>query len=180
MKIEKSTLKQKIQNLKQEERLSQQKASYAKELCEAALENEKTTVAELKEYSNLKTELGKFGLSIENDLPKFVQVVHGIKQSGYDVDKVLSEYSDQEIKQLTRDLLINQVEGLKGTKMELQNESYFLKSQVDQHRQRLSVYDELKSMGFGLGELKILYDTIREIADEYNFHDYRMLINELY
>ena len=59
MKIEKSTLKQKIQNLKQEERLSQQKASYAKELCEAALENEKTTVAELKSMG--------FGLRVKNN-----------------------------------------------------------------------------------------------------------------
>jgi hypothetical protein len=72
-------------------RLQQQKSF------DAVLEVEKTTVAELKEYSKLKAELGKFGLSIENDFPKFVQVVHGIKQRGYDVDKVLSEYSVQEL-----------------------------------------------------------------------------------
>ena len=80
----------------------------------------------------------------------------------------MSEYSVQEIKQLTRDLLINQVKGLNGTKMGLQNECYFLKSQVDQHTQRLYVYDELKSMGFGLRELKIIRNTIKELAAENN------------
>jgi hypothetical protein len=31
------------------------------------------------------------------------------------------------------------------------------------HRKRLYVYDELKSMGFGLRELKILLNTIKEL-----------------
>ena len=150
MKIEKSTLKQKIQNLKQEERLSQQKASYAKELCEAALENEKTTVAELKEYSKLKAELEKHGLSIENDFPKFVQVVHGIKQYEWDDNKILSDYSDEQIKQIKCDLRSTQIKESEDKITRLQSECDFLKSQVDQHTQRLYVYAELKSMGFGL------------------------------
>jgi hypothetical protein len=150
LKNEKSTLKQNIQNLKQEEQLSHQKASYAKELCDAALENEKTTDAELKEYSKLKAELGKFGLSVENDLPKFVQVVHGIKKYEWDVNKVLSDYSDEQIKQIKGDLLTDKVKRLEDINPRLESQRYFLKSQVDQHTQRLSVNDELKSMGFGL------------------------------
>jgi hypothetical protein len=136
--------------LKEKKEILEIEAAVAKDLRDEALEDEKTTVAEVREYSNLKAELKKYGLSIVDDIPKFTQVIHGIKQRGYDVDKVLSEYSVQEIKQLTRDLLINQVKGLNGTKMGLQNECYFLKSQVDQHTQRLYVYDELKSMGFVL------------------------------
>jgi hypothetical protein len=162
-KLEEET---KISNEKKE--ISEIEAAVAKDLRDVDLENEKTTVAELREYSKLKAELGKFRLSIEDDIPKFVQLVHGIKQRGYDVDKVVSEYSDQEIKQLTRDLLINQVNKLKDTKMGLQNECYFLNSQVDLHSQRLYAYDELKSIRVGLRELKIIINTIKELAAENN------------
>jgi hypothetical protein len=180
MKNEKRTLKQDIQNLQQQKKVSQQEASWSKELHDAALEDEKTTVAEIREYSNFKTELEKHGLSIEDDARKFVQVIHGIKQHGYDVDKVLSEYLDQEIKQIKRDLLINEVKGLEDTKTRLLSECSSLESQVNLHSQRLYIYDELKSMGFGLGELKIILNTIKEIAAEENVIDYRLAVDKFF
>ena len=56
-KNEKGKLKQDIQNLLNEKTEAQEKTSLANELCDTALENEKTTAAELREYSNLKAEL---------------------------------------------------------------------------------------------------------------------------
>ena len=100
MKNEKRTLEQDIQNLRKEKKQSQEEASYAKELRDAAIEDERITTAELREYSNLKAELRRCGLSIEEDIPKFVQVVHGIKRYENDVDKILSDYSDEQIKQI--------------------------------------------------------------------------------
>ena len=163
-KNEKRILKHDIENLHKEKQEAQQEASYANELYDAALENEKTTVAKLREYSNLKAGLEKHGLSIEEDISKFVRVVYGIKQYGYDVDKVLSDYSDQEFKQLKRDLLINQVKELEDKKTRLLSECSFLESKVNLHSQLLYVYNELKSIGVGLRELKIITNTIKEIA----------------
>jgi hypothetical protein len=113
-----------------------------------------------------------------DDIPKFTQVIHEIKQGGYDVDKILSEYSDQEIKQLTRDLLIGQVKGLEDTKTRLLSECSFVESQIDLHRQRLYVYNELELMEFGLRRLKILRNTIKEIAAEDNVIDYRTAVDK--
>jgi DNA-binding CsgD family transcriptional regulator len=128
-KNEITKLEEDIQTLKEKKEGSEVETSVANDLRDAALENEKTTVAELGEYSNFKTELRKCGLSIEEDIPKFVQVVYGIKQYEYDVNKVLSDYSDEQIKQIKRDLLINQVKRLEDTKLGLLSECSSLESQ---------------------------------------------------
>ena len=38
------------------------------------------TTAELKSYSDLKKELGRYGIDIDDDLLKFAKVVRGISQ----------------------------------------------------------------------------------------------------
>jgi hypothetical protein len=170
MKNEKKALKQDIQNLRKQKKVSEEEASLAHELRDAAFETEKVTYAELREYSKFKTELGKYGLSssIVDDARKLVQTIYGIKQQGYDVSKVLSEYSDLEFKQVNRDMLNSRVRELGDRKMNLQNYCSFLESQVNLHNQRLYVYDELESLGFGLTKLKILRNAIKEIAAEDN------------
>ncbi|HEX5891796.1 MAG TPA: helix-turn-helix domain-containing protein [Nitrososphaeraceae archaeon] len=167
-KNEKRALKKDIQNLQKQKKISEEQASAANDLRDAALENEKVTVAELREYSKFKTELGKYGLSVDVDTRKLVQVIYGIKQRGYDVKKVLSEYSDIEFTQEKRDMLSTQVRALEDKIVNLRNQYSFLESQVNLHSQRLYVYDELDSMGFGLTKLKILRNAIKEIAAEDN------------
>jgi hypothetical protein len=169
-KNEKRALKKDIQNLQKQKKISEEEASAANDLRDAALENEKVTVAELREFTKFKTELRRCGLSssIVDDARKLVQVIYGIKQHGYDVGKVLSEHSDLQIKQIKYDILSNQNRELEHRKMDLQSQCSFFESQVNLHSQRLYVYDELDSMGFGLTKLKILRNTIKEIAAEDN------------
>jgi hypothetical protein len=119
-KNEKRILKEEIQSLKNEKEVSEEEASLAHELRDAALENEKTTVTELREYSNFKAELKKYGLSFVDDTPKFVRVMYGIKQQNeYDVGKILSEYSDLKFKQVNRDMLSRRVRELEDKKLHL-------------------------------------------------------------
>jgi hypothetical protein len=169
MKNVKRMLKKDIQNLQKQKKISEEEASYANELRDAAFEDQKTTYTELREYSNFKTELGKYGLSVDDDTRKLVRVIYGIKQRNeYDVKKVLSEYSDIEFMQDKRDMLSNLVRTLEDKIVYLQGQCSFLESQVNLHNQRLYVYDELKSMGLGIRELKIILNTIKEIAAENN------------
>src|SRR5215208_5734418 len=181
-KNEKRTLKKDIQNDQKQKKISEEEASYANELRDAALENEKTTVTELREYSNFKAELRGFGLSssIVDELRKLVRVIYGIKQRAYDVDKVLSEYSDIEFMQVKRDMLSTQVRTLEDKIVNLQSQYSFLESQVNLHRQLLRIYDELNLMGFGLRELNILYNRINEISAEYKIFGYKALVNEFF
>ena len=168
-KNEKRKLKEDIQNLQKQKKMSEEEASYANELRDAALENEKVTVAELREYSNFKAELGKYGLSVDVDTRKLVRAIYGIKQRNeYDVGKILSEYSDLKFMQDKRDMLSTQVRALEDKIVDLRYQYSFLESQVNLHSQRLYVYDELDSIGFVLTKLKILRNTIMEIAAEDN------------
>jgi hypothetical protein len=124
-KNEKRKLKEDIQNLQKQKKISEEEASYANELRDAALENEKTTVTELREHSNFKSELRRCGLSsssIVDDPQKLVRVIYGIKQRGYDVDKVLSEYSDIEFMQEKRDMLSTRVRTLEDKIVNLQSQ----------------------------------------------------------
>jgi hypothetical protein len=121
------------------------------------------------EFTKFKTELGKYGLSVVDDTRKLVRVIYGVKQRNeYDVGKILSEYSDIEFMQEKRDMLSKLVRALEDKIVDLRNQYSFLESQVNLHRQRLYVYDELDSMGFGLTKLKILRNAIKEIAAEDN------------
>jgi hypothetical protein len=116
-KNEKRTLKEEIQALKNEKKVSEEEASLAHELRDEALKDEKVTVSELREYSKFKTELGKYGLSFVDDTRKLVQVIYGIKQQNrYDIEKVLSEYSDIDFMREKRDILISQVRELEDKK----------------------------------------------------------------
>src|SRR5918994_564176 len=69
-----------------------------------------------------------------------------------------------QLSRLKRQLLLK----LEDRKMNLQNDCSSLESQVNLHNQRLYVYDELESLGFGLTKLKILRNAIKEIAAEDN------------
>jgi hypothetical protein len=168
-KNEKRKLKEDIQKIQKQKKISEEEASYANELRDAALENEKTTVTELREYSNFKAELRRCGLSsssIVDDPRKLVRVIYGIKQRGCDVDKVLSEYLDIEFMQVKRDMLSSQARILEDKIVNLQSQYSFLESQVNLHSQRFYVYDELTAIGLGLNKLRLLLNAIKEIAAE--------------
>ncbi len=177
-KKEKIQLEEDIKTLKKRKDDLEMETSLSKELRDAALEKERTTVAELKEYSNLKAELRKYDILIE-DLPKLVQLLYGIRQHGYDVEKVLSEYLDLLFIKENRDIFCRQISEVKDEKMRLQDERYFLKAEISRHSQRLYTYDELESIGIGIRELKIFCNAIKEIAAE-NGISYRVAIEQLF
>ena len=177
-RLDEETRKQheEIKSLKETKRELKIETSTAKELRDVSLQEEKTTTAELKEYSNFKTELRKYGIPID-DLPKLVQLLYGIRQHGYDVEKVLSEYQDLQFFKDNRAKVWRQTREWEEKKTKLQEECSYLEGEVSRHSQRLSIYYELESLGFGIRELKILCNTIKEIAFE-NGISYRDAIEQ--
>jgi transposase len=165
-----------IKSLKETKRELKIETSTAKELRDLSLQEEKTTTAELKEYSNFKTELRKYGIPID-DLSKLVQLLYGIRQHGYDVEKVLSEYQDLQFFKDNQARLWRQSREWEDKNAGLRDECSFLKAEVSRHSQRLHTYDELESMGLGIRELRILCNAIKEIAAE-NGKSYRDAIEQ--
>jgi hypothetical protein len=152
--------------------------SAAKDLRDAALENERITTAEIREYLNLEAELRKYGISID-DLPKLVQLLYEIRRHGYDVKKVLSEYLDLLIIKENCDIVSRHIRELKQKEISLQNLCSSLEIEISRHSQRLYTYDELESLGIGIRELRILCNAIKEIASE-NGISYRVAIEQLF
>jgi hypothetical protein len=121
----------------------------------AALDDQKITEDNLKWYSDLKAELGKNGLAVD-DISQLVKVASGIKQHGFNTEQVLNEFSNLE-------LLKIQCQGYQGSLARLKNQydtlnrdCSFLQQMVSSHNQSLSTYQELEAMGFGLKELRFL------------------------
>ena len=85
---EKGKLEIQIGKLKQQIQTLEKEKSDAEANTNIALKNEKMTAAELTGFADLKVELRKYGLPID-DISKLVPIVSGISQYGYEVDKVL-------------------------------------------------------------------------------------------
>jgi chromosome segregation ATPase len=94
---EKIKLEEEIQKLKDQIKILKEEKSTSEHRRTSALYEENMTAVELKSYSELKEALGGYGISIDDDIPKFAKLVHGISQKGYDVGEVIKEFSDLEL-----------------------------------------------------------------------------------
>src|ERR1051325_1882289 len=157
---EKKRLKGQIKTLEAEKSSSEDRRA-------SALHEENMTAAELKSYSDLKEELGQYGIPI-GDVSKFAKVVHGISQKGYDVGKVIEEFSDLESARNDYWSYQESMPSLKKKYDDLNQECSMLEQSVNSCKQKLSLNNELQAMGFGIKELKLLRNIIQEIADANN------------
>jgi hypothetical protein len=132
-------------------------------LRDQALQDERITAAELKWYSDLKAELRKYDIPVD-DIPKFAKAVNGIKQYGYDVGKVISEFSDYESRVTRNQVLERSVKMLKSEVNYLSQQCSFAQNTLNSYSRTISALEELQAMGFGVKELKLLWNTVNEIA----------------
>jgi predicted nucleic acid-binding Zn-ribbon protein len=165
---EKKTLEQEIERLNEQIKKLNEEKSISEARRASALHEENMTTAELKSYSDLKKELGRHGIHIDDDLSKFAKVVHGISQELYDAGKVIKEFADLESLRTEYWSYQESIPNLKMKYDGLKKECSTLEQYVNSYNQTLSLYEELQAIGFGLKELKQLRNTINEIASANN------------
>ncbi|MDQ3970891.1 MAG: hypothetical protein M3227_04300 [Thermoproteota archaeon] len=153
-------LQEKIKQLK-EERLA------AEELYNASLENGSRTTSILAWYSNLKTELDRYKIPLE-DVSLFTKAVHGLGEYGYDVDKIIAEFSELDFLKRQIEFFRSITPKLEVNYVKLNEQRSSLEQIINFHRQKISICDELEQLGFGLKELKQLWHTINEITEANN------------
>jgi transcriptional regulator with XRE-family HTH domain len=103
-----------------------------------------------------------------DDIPLFVQLIRNIQQYDYNVKEVVSEFSNLKLlkdKQRALGISVKELEDKAGI---LRSEYSMLEQLVTSNNQKLSLYYELEAMGLGLKELKLLWHTVREIAEANN------------
>ncbi len=160
---EKQKLEEETKKLKGQIEMLTLEKSDRQFLRDQALQDERMTAAELKWYSDLKAELRKYGLPVD-DIPKFAKTVDGIRQYGYDVGKVISEFSESQSLETRHKMLQDSVRMLQNESNYLGQKCFSLENTVNSHKQIIFIFKELEGMGFGLEELKLLSNTINEIT----------------
>ena len=165
---QKKDLEQETQMLNDQIKKLNEEKSISEARRASAIHEENRTTDELKSYSDSKKELGRYDIHIDDDLLKFVKVVHGISQQGYDVGKVIKEFSDLESLKREHWSYQASIPNLKKNYDDLNQKYSMLEQSMNSCDQALSLYNELRSMGFGLKELKLLRNTFNEIADANN------------
>jgi hypothetical protein len=153
-------LQEKIKQLKEEGLVSE-------ELYNTSFKNGSRTASILAWYSILNIELTRYKNSLE-DVSLFAKAVRGLGQYGYDTDKTIAKSSELDFLKRQLQFFRTIIPDLENKYVKLNGECTSLEQTVNSHRQRISVYDELEQMGFGLKELKLLWHTIKEIAEANN------------
>jgi hypothetical protein len=157
---EKIKLDQEVENLKVE-------ADALRKLRDAALEDKRMTTSELRWHTDLKEELRKYGIPID-DTSKFAKVVNNIREYGYDAGRVIKEFSDLESLKKSHQFFGQNLQSLQNKATQLGQDCATLELRANMHAQFLHKYETLDNMGFGLKELDSLWSTVDEIARDNN------------
>jgi prefoldin subunit 5 len=161
-------LEKQIEGLKQQIQQIEYDKFTIEKLRDDALQQQKMIASDLKWYSDLRSELGsKYGIPVE-DILKFAKIVHGIREYGYDVGKVVNEFSNLEVLRIQKKDLQQSVQKLEARFTDLIQQCSKAEATLNIHTQTISKYTQLESMEFGLKELTLLWNIVNEIADANN------------
>ncbi|HYA84074.1 MAG TPA: LLM class flavin-dependent oxidoreductase [Candidatus Bathyarchaeia archaeon] len=103
-----------------------------------------------------------------DDITKLAKFVDNLKQSDYNIEKIITESLNFEVLRATHKHLQENIPSLENRKKDLERECSTLETWISMHKQVLSKYHDLEVMGFGLNHLQFLWTTIREITRENN------------
>jgi uncharacterized protein YeeX (DUF496 family) len=149
--------------LKQEIEELEQKILDAKSRLDIVLNEEATTRDELNQFSSFKTEMKKNGVDML-DNPRFMRGVIGAKSLGFDPRVMVEKLSNIQRLEIDQKALEEKVEFLGKQSQKLEQTRDNLEKEALVHNYRISIYQDLDLMGMGIKELKLLWNTIKEIA----------------
>ena len=147
-KQEKDQLEKKIQDLYVETFMLQRQKSDCERLSNAAMEDYKTTVQQLRWYSGLKEELAKYGIPVD-DVSYLAKVVDGARALGYDPVKIMNESSNLRLVSSQYIFYQNRLTAVKYELDGLTRVRIVLEQLIQSQNQTLSIYNELDSMVLG-------------------------------
>jgi hypothetical protein len=129
------------------------------------IQNEKLAFSYLKLFSKLEQSLKEnYSINIREDIQSFSQLINDFKDKGYDAEDIIQEYLRSLSLKLELITNENRVRDLQTQIGQLTSQASILESQINQHRLTLGRYTQLEAMGFGLNELRLLWDLVGEIS----------------
>lgn len=92
---QKTGLERQMEGLRQQVEDLDSERSAIKNLRVEALQQQKNDCLRLQWYSDLKAELGGYGIPVE-DISRLAKTVSGIREQNYDANRVVTEFSNLE------------------------------------------------------------------------------------
>jgi len=164
-KIAKKTeLEKELQELGVEISILEEQKSELEKGRDLALEQKRKATEEMKSYFDVKQELAKYNISMTEDIQKFARIVKGIAEYGYEPQKVLREFEDNQYLVSKRQALEIIIDEKQKNLAKLKQDDYSLRQAINLHSENLSLYNELANIGFGSNELRRLLNTILDIT----------------
>lgn len=152
-----------IQTSKEEIESLQQRILNEKSNLDTALREEGTTLDELKQFSSFKAAMKNNGVTM-SDNSRFVEAVVGARKLGFDANLIVEKISN--LMDLERDQksLEESVKSLNKKVQELKLNCSNLEQEEFAHSYSISIYKDLEKMGMRIKQLKLLLNTVTEIA----------------
>ena len=91
----------------------------------------------------------KYGIPVD-DISKFVKAIKGIREYGYDVDNVITEFSESQSLETRRKMLEDSVRMLQNESTYLSQRCSSLENMVNSQEQIISIFKELEGWDLGL------------------------------
>jgi hypothetical protein len=154
--IEKRELEEDIRRLHEQE-------SQARSNLEISLKEQEVSATQLNKFCELRTRLGKTGLSMD-DIESFVKAVEGVNEFGCDAQRLVTLVSDFEASSVMQAELEKSVNSQTIKLKQVTDKCDWAERFLAIHNLTISKYLELEDMGFGLPMLTMLHDTIHEVA----------------
>lgn len=136
-----------------------------KYLLQEAVNKQKAQLADLGLFRELKIELERVGVPV-GGIPIVAKAIQGFWKLGYNTDRVITFISNLDLLNTQRSTWENQVKFLESRLTQLKGECQFWEEHAAAHQQMALIYEELEEVGFGISRLRLLQDTIKEIATE--------------
>lgn len=160
---QKKKLEEEIGKLKSQKEILLEEKRDVESSRDTTLQQARMTTSELNWYRDLKAELKKYSIPIE-DISKFAKIVHNLRGYGYDGEKVLEEFAELQFLRSNIPLLRKTGQSFERSIDNLKQQESALQALVNMHNLTISTYQHLEVLGFGLKELDYLRNMITEIG----------------
>ena len=160
LKEEKVQLESEVYNLRTDVMNLNSKKTEAETQLKKRLDENQITEKHLNWYVDVKSELKGSGMEVA-DVKEFVSAVKWVKENKVNLVQVIKQFPSSQI-------LFRQVINLQDRIGQLERVETEMENAINGKRLKLSEIENLKTLGFGLKELKLLHRTLGEI---YETHD---------
>jgi hypothetical protein len=157
LKEEKVQLESQIQQIRSEVRGLNNKKFEAELQLQEMLRNNAITAQHLDWYSEVKAELQRCGLEVA-EVKRFVSAVRWMKENQVNLVQVIKQFPSYQNLFHGIVLMKNKIADLERIQTESENA-------IQTNRLKISEIENLKSLGFGLKELRLLHQTLKEINE---------------